>query len=212
MPEEAKAPTESTPPSRLARWLTIGAALSGALSAPSAEPESTEAFGNDDSVQQCLEIMREVSAEHRARSRHLDTKTGTIAGFCATVLTLNVTLGRPLLTAKLSSDAHSAIRILFLVGSLALGAAAAAAVAGVLRPMGVDNLDVGQIDDYSNRPKVTTPPDELRMTWLRTLTEMTISERAAGNAKAFRSKLAVLLLVLGLVAVAGEAITLFFAS
>jgi hypothetical protein len=171
-----------------------------------------ERFGNDDSVQQRLAIMHEVQAEQRARARHLDTKTGTLAGFCATVLTLNVTLGQPLLTAKLAPGAHSAIRILFLVASLLLGLAALIAVAGVLRPMGHDDLTKEQIDQYSDRPKVTTPPEQLRMTWLRTVTEVTMSDKAAGAAKAFWSTAAVIPLVLGLIAVAGEALTLFFAS
>lgn len=174
-------------------------------------PESTS-FGNDDSVKACLEIMAQVSEEQRSRARHLDTKTGTIAGFCATVLTLNVTLGRPLLAADLSPHAHSAIRIFFLIGSLSLAIAAFVAVAGVMRAMGVEDLTDEQIDAYSDRPKVTTPPEDLRMTWLRTMTDMTRSDRQAGNAKATRSDIAVAFLALGLVAVAGEAFTLFLAT
>jgi hypothetical protein len=174
--------------------------------------EPDEPFGIDSSVQQCIDIMREVLIEHRTRARHLDNKTASLAGFCATVLTLNVTLGRPLLSARLGASAHSAIRILFLLASLFLGLAALIAVAGVLRPMGHDDLTEEQIDQYSDRPKVTTPPEELRMTWLRTLTTITISDRAAGNAKSRRSTAAVIALVIGLMAVAGEAFTLFFAS
>ena len=102
------------------------------------EPESPtheapdEPFGRDDSVQQCRAIMREVSAEQRARARHLDTKTGALAGFCATVLTLNVTLGQPLLKARLAPDAHSAIRILFLIASVLLALAAHTTASGAL--------------------------------------------------------------------------------
>jgi hypothetical protein len=212
---------------RRARWTRCWARLKGGRFQPPCavasasmvgEPESAthetqdEAFGRDDSVQQCLAIMREVSAEQRARARHLDTKTGALAGFCATVLTLNVALGQPLLKMKLAPDAHSAIRILFLIASLLLALAALIAVAGVLRPMGHDDLTEEQIDQYSDRPKVITPPEELRMTWLRTVTDMTISDRKAGGAKSIRSNAAVIALVLGLLAVAGEALTLFFAS
>lgn len=156
--------------------------------------------------------MREVSAEPRARARHLDTKTGALAGFCATVLTLNVTLGQGLLNAKLGSGAHSAIRIEFLLASLLVGLAALVAVGGVLRPMGHDDLTEEQIDAYSDRPKVITAPADLRMTWLRTVTDVTISDRKAGGAKSFWSTIAVIPLVLGLLAVAGEALTLFVAS
>lgn len=128
------------------------------------------------------------------------------------MLTLNVTLGQGLLNAKLGSDAHSVIRILFLVASLLLGLAALIAVGGVLRPMGHDDLTEKQIDAYSDRPKVTTAPEELRMTWLHTVTAVTISDRKAGNAKSSWSTFAVIPLVLGLLAVAGEALTLFFGS
>lgn len=153
--------------------------------------------------------MREVSAEQRTRARHLDTKTGTIAGFCATVLTLNVTLGRPLLEANVSDCERTIIRWLFLVGSLALALAALVAVAGVLSPMGHQDLTNEQIDAYSDRPKMTTPPEQLRETWLRTMTDMAISDRKAGEAKGKRAKWAVWLLALGLICVAGEAVTLF---
>jgi hypothetical protein len=156
--------------------------------------------------------MKEVSAEQRARSRHLDTKTGTIAGFCATVLTLNVTLGRPLLDAYVTPGQHSAIRILFLAGSMALASGAFVAVAGVLSPMGHDDLTEEAIDGYSARPKVITPPEELRMTWLQTVTLMAKSDRKASAAKASRSKIAVVLLAVGLGCVAGEAVTLYLAS
>jgi hypothetical protein len=183
---------------------------------PEPDSESGEAvapdqplFGKAESVEQCMAIIGEVSAEQRARARHLDTKTGTIAGFCATVLTLNVTLGRPLLEASVSNGEHTIIRWLFLVGSLALALAALVAVAGVLSPMGHDDLTEQAIDAYSDRPKMITPPEQLRETWLRSVTEMTKSDRFAGKSKADRAKWAVWLLALGLICVAGEAITLF---
>jgi hypothetical protein len=196
--------------------LAINAAMRGvqppAHQPAPAEPEQPERFGHDDSVKQLLEIMKDVSAEQRARARHLDTKTGTIAGFCATVLTLNVTLGQPLLKSKVAPFAHDVIRLLFLIGSIALGLAAVVAVAGVLRPMDHEDVTEEQIDAYSDRPKVITPPDDLRMTWLRTMTNFTISDRKAADAKSTRARWAAILLTVGLLAVAGEAITLFFAS
>lgn len=176
---------------------------------PAPEPER---FGIDESVQECLAIIREVSAEQRARARGLDAKAGSLAGFCGTVLTLQVTLGQAVLKARVTSSAHSAIRILFLVASVCLAIAALIAVFGLLKPMDHRDLTEEQIDQYSDRPKVVTPPQDLRMTWLRTMTEMTISDRAAGDAKARRSNAAAIVLALGLLGVAGEAITLFLAT
>jgi hypothetical protein len=170
-----------------------------------------EPFGADDSVTQCLEIMKEVAAEQPARARHLDTKTGALAGFTATVFTLNATLGRPLLES-LGGTASDVAKLFFVLSVAALGLSALAAVAIVLRPMGHRDLDDDQIDAYSDRPKVTTPPADLRMTWLRTVTETTISDRAAGDRKSRYSNVAVALLVIGILGVAGQSLTLVFSG
>lgn len=175
---------------------------------PSDSPSASRRFGRDESVKQCLEIMSEVSAEQRARARHLDTKTGTLAGFAATVLTLNATLGRPLLDANLPKDAASRVEVYFTVSVIALGLAALVAVVGVLRPMGHKDLDEEQIDAYSDHEKVNADPEDLRMTWLRTVTEMAISDRTAGTRKARLGNLAVLCLAIGLCGVAAQALTL----
>jgi energy-converting hydrogenase Eha subunit A len=170
-----------------------------------AEPER---FGLDESVAQCLEIVREVSAEQRARARHLDSKTGTLAGFAATALTINATLGRPLLEADLPRGASTVVTASFIVAVVALGMAAGVAVLGGLRPMGHEDLTEAQIDAYSDRPKVVTPAPDLRMTWLRTMTEMTQSDRVAADAKARFAQVATVLLGIGLLGVLGEAVTL----
>jgi hypothetical protein len=174
--------------------------------------ETEEPFGRDDSVEQCLEIVKEVSAEQRARARHLDTKTGTLAGFAATIFTLNATLGRPILETHLTSTAADLIKVFFAASVVALGLAALTAVAGVLRPMGHDDLDEEQIDAYGDRPKVITPPADLRMTWLQTVVKMTLSDRKAGSRKSTYMKVAVGLLVVGVLGVAGQALTLVLDS
>ncbi|MGH2839726.1 MAG: hypothetical protein ACRDKY_02740, partial [Solirubrobacteraceae bacterium] len=164
-------------------------------------------FGNDESVKQCLEIMKDVSAEQRARARHLDAKTGTLAGFSATILTLTVALGRPLLAEDLRGAGNMLIEVFFMITVIALTLAALAAIGGVLRPMGHYDLEESQIDAYSDRPKVITDPAELRMTWLRTVTDMALSDRAAGSAKSKFAVAAVVLLIVGLLGDAGQAIT-----
>ncbi len=169
-------------------------------------------FGHDESVSECLEIVREVSAEQRARARHLDSKIGTLAGFGATALTLNTTLGRPLLEADLRSGATVVVTVSFLVAVVAFALAATVAVIGGLRPMGHDDLTDAQIDAYSDRPKVVTPAADLRMTWLRTMTDMARSDRSAADAKAKLARTATVLLGIGLLGVVGQAVTLAFSS
>jgi hypothetical protein len=174
----------------------------------------TEPFGRDDSVTQCLAIMDEVANEQRGRNRHLDTKAGSIAGFAGTALTLNLTLGRPLLLQRFASPAwaHAVIRDAFLASAALFASGAIAAVVGVLRPTGTHDLDETAIDAYADRPKVITLPPQLRETWLQTVTAMALSDRRAGNAKALWSNVGVVLLVLGIVGLLVQAFTLGIAS
>jgi len=178
-------------------------------------PEPTvETFGNDESVVQCLAIMGEIAEEQRGRNRHLDTKAGSIAGFAGTALTLNLTLGRPLLQQRFPSSplAHGVIRDAFIVSAALFAASVLAAVVGVLRPSGTDDLDEIAIDGYADRPKVITAPPELRETWLQTVKEMALSDRKAGDAKATWSNIGVVLLALGIVGLLVQAVTLGIAS
>src|SRR4051794_27328734 len=115
------------------------------MSDVSAQPER---FGRPDSVEVCLEIAREVLVEQRARARHLDTKTASLAGFCATVLTLNVTLGRSLLNAHLARGAHVLTIIFFLAAALLLATSVGAAAIAVLKPMDHEDLTAESIDAY----------------------------------------------------------------
>lgn len=173
-----------------------------------------ETFGNDESVVQCLAIMGEIAEEQRGRNRHLDTKAGSIAGFAGTALTLNLTLGRPLLQQRFQSSpsAHGVIRDAFIASAVLFAAAVLASVVGVLRPSGTKDLDETAIDGYADRPKVITPPPELRETWLQTVKEMALSDRKAGDAKAMWSNIGVVLLALGIVGLLVQAVTLGIAS
>jgi hypothetical protein len=96
-----------------------------------------ESFGKPESVEQCLSIMAEVAGEQRDRNRHLDTKAGSIAGFAGTALTLNLTLGRPLLEQRFGTYpwAHGLIRDAFIGSALLFAAAGVTAIGGVLHPV-----------------------------------------------------------------------------
>jgi hypothetical protein len=200
------------------RWLPWPRRPKGLDKLPPPDPDDAQGdfpFAyRDASVRQSLEIMREVSAEQRARARHLDTKAGTLAGFAGTVLALNAGLGGRLLSSddkdKLTDAAQHLIRIFLAVSTIALGLAAFAAVAGALRPMGHEDLNDLSIERYARRPKVVTDPHALRMTWLQTLARMTSSDRRAGAWKARSLMIAVSLLAVGLAGVAGQGLTLVF--
>ena len=100
------------------------------------------------------------------------------------------------------------VRDSFLASVTALAGAAAIALLGVLRPLGHRDLTEAQIDAYSDREKMNTPAEDLRETWLRTVTEMAISDRRANNFKSGMSMAAAILLAIGVVGVAAEAFTL----
>jgi hypothetical protein len=108
--------------------------------------------------------------------------------------------------------AHGVIRDAFIVSAALFAASVLAAVVGVLRPSGTDDLDETAIDGYADRPKVITPPPELRETWLQTVKEMALSDRKAGDAKAKWSNIGVVLLALGIVGLLVQAVTLGIAS
>jgi hypothetical protein len=177
-------------------------------------PATQETFGNDDSVTECLTIMGAVADEQRERNRHLDTKAGSIAGFAGTALTLNLTLGRPLLQQQFHNHswAHGVIRDAFIASAALFAAAGLTAVFKVLKPAPTDDLDEDAIDSYSDRPKMVAPPLALRETWLRSLTSMTLADRKAGNQKAKWSERVVGLLALGIIGLLVQAVTLGVAS
>jgi hypothetical protein len=159
-------------------------------------------------VQQCLVILTFIAEEARNRNRHLDIKAGSVAGFAATALTLNLTLGRPLLLEHFNGPAHSWIRDFFLGSAVMFACAVFVTAIGVLRPMPTDDIDEAAIDAYADRPKATTPPAALREVWLQSMKTFAIADRASGDEKAKWSKWAARLLGLGIVGLLGEAFVL----
>lgn len=161
---------------------------------------------------ECLAIMREILQEQRARVRHLDVKAASLAGFCATALTLNLTLGRPLLGEHFAGPAHAWVRDFFLGSTVMLAASALVAVIGVLRPLKTEDLDDEAIDSYADQPKVKAVPAELREKWLQSLGKMALADRQQGTSKATWSSVAAVLLALGIVGLMGQAFTLGIAT
>lgn len=182
--------------------------------APKPSTGLTDSFGKPDSVEQCLAILGEVAEEQRGRNRHLDTKAASIAGFAGTALTLNLTLGNPLLGRPFRAHPweQGVIRDAFIATAVLFAVAGVTALGGVLRPARTKDLDEAAIDAYGDRPKVITPPSELRETWLQTVVATTLADRKAGNAKATWSNVGVVMLVLGIIGLLVQAVTLAVAS
>lgn len=176
------------------------------------EFDPDERFDNPASVEVLLPIVREILAEERARGRHLDQKAGAFSGFVAIALSLEAGLapnayGGTLLGCQ--SEAVFTVMFILAIGSLLT--AAGIAILGVLAPQTHLGVSDEQIDGYSDRPKVTTPPADLRMTELRTLTDVTVGDRQAYDRKARRLTYASIALAIGVLGISGQAITIAFA-
>jgi hypothetical protein len=167
---------------------------------------------NPESVQILLPMVRSVVDEERARGRHLDVKAGSFAAFIAVALSLEAGLAPNAYGADLLNGEAEGIFTVFFIGAIfSFLIAGILAVLGALAPQKHPGIDEEQIDAYSDRPKVTTPPDDLQMTELRTLTEVAIGDRAAYDRKARVLTFASLFVAAGILGISGQAVTIALA-
>lgn len=169
---------------------------------------ATEVIGQAESVEECLKIVEAISDEARATGRHLDLKTGQIAGFAAVALTLNATLGRPLLEEDLSLVWELVAHASFFVAVAALLVSAAAALFGVIAPKQQLDLSRRFIRELAAEPAMRTDPQELRERWLATLSAIAVSDRQANRNRVRAMRTSLVFLAVGLLGVAGQALTL----
>jgi hypothetical protein len=170
-----------------------------------------ERFDDPESVEVLLPIARDILEEERARARHLDQKGGALAGFTAISISLEAGLAPTAYDGKLldcQSEAVFTVMFALAIGSLLT--AAALAILGVLSPKDQWGVTDEQIDAYSDRPKVITPVEDLRMAELRTLTEIARRDRRTVDKKAQFLKFASLALGLGVLGISGQALTIAF--
>ena len=171
-----------------------------------------ERFDDPESVKVLLPIVREVLAEERARGRHLDQQAGAFSGFVAIALSLEAGLapnayGGSLLACQ--SEAIFTAMFVLAIGSLLT--AAGISILGVLAPQPHPGVSDETIDGYSDRPKVITSPADLRITELRTLTDVAVGDRRAYDRKARRLTYASIALAIGVLGISGQAVTIAFA-
>lgn len=173
------------------------------------DPE--QRFDDPRSVKVLLPIVRELLAEERARGRHFDQKAGAFSGFTAIAISLEAGLAPNAYGGSLlGCGSEILFTVMFVLAIVSLLAAAGIAILGVLAPQPHWGVTDEQIDGYSDRPKVITPPDDLRMAELRTLTEVAVRDRKAIDRKAKRLSYASVALAIAVLGVAGQAITIAF--
>jgi hypothetical protein len=178
----------------------------------SQSPDEPELFGKPDSVAALVDFAESVAlADEQERQRHLDAKAGSLAGFVAVALSLEVGLGASVLAGDGLGCAGRALFIACLV--LALGGLAAAAlfaILGVLVPQGYPGLSEKSIDRLATRAEMQTHEHVLRERRLATVVKVTLGARDTDDRKARALRRASLCLAGGVVAIAAQGLTLPF--
>jgi hypothetical protein len=167
---------------------------------------------NEASVGELFGIVQGLLEDERSRGQTLETKTATLAGFTGAILALTVGFGRDLLRLDLGRIGDLVFALFFAAAVVALAAGAILAVFGVLRPQERLAIARAEIRHFSEFPLIATAPMDIQGRMINTLTEALDRERLVNDRKARLTQLAALALVIGLLSVAGEALTVTAAS
>jgi hypothetical protein len=163
---------------------------------------------NDGSVKELFQIVGRLVDDERSRGQGLETKTSTLAGFTGAILALTATLGRDLLKLDMGSVGDVAQGALFAVAVSALAAGSVIAVLGVLRPQQRLAVARSELRRFAEFPLLATPPVEIQGRMIITLVDALENERRVNDRKANLSRWAGFALAVGLLGVAGQAITM----
>jgi hypothetical protein len=164
---------------------------------------------NPQTVEALLGFAEDVLADERTRGQNLDSKTASLATFSGTILALDATLGAGLLRRSLGCVGDILVPLFFLVTAGALLIAAAVAVCGVLIPQRYLGIETAQVSDFASRGWVTADRTEVQGRVLMTVSNLLVpAERARNERKASLTKTSAVCLGVGLIGIAGQAITL----
>jgi hypothetical protein len=162
----------------------------------------------EETVEALLAIVQAVMADERSRGQAIVTKTSTLAGFSGTILALVAVLGRESFKLDLGDVGDPLLGCFFLVSVLTLAAAAALAVGGVLRPMQRHVVETAQVREFGDSRWLAAPKVEVQGNMVVSLGDTLERERQLNDARARLATAATLALLVGLVAVAAQALTL----
>jgi hypothetical protein len=146
--------------------------------------------------------------DERARGASLTTKSSTLAGFSGTILAVVAVLGRELFRLDLGSFGDPLVRVLLIVSVVALAAAATLAIGGVLHTQPRPLVDAEQVIEFNGPPWLSTDPRDINGNMLASLGQALKEERHANDLKATRTDRAAYALLIGLLAVATQAVIL----
>lgn len=163
---------------------------------------------NEDGIAELVRIAEGVVADERDRGRQLDTKSTSLAGFSGLILTIDTALARSVLNLEFGGLGNIFARGGFAVASVALLAATALAIAGVLMPQKYRGLGRNQVDDFCGPAFQTKPATEIHRGLLQSLSLTLAQDRAVNDCKARLTKGVAGCLLVGFLGLAASALTL----
>lgn len=172
--------------------------------------EWKEATGelNDDGIAELVRIAEGVVADERERGRQLDSKSASLAGFSGLILTIDIALARSVLTLDLGDVGDVVARVGFVVASVALLAATALAIAGVLMPQKYRGLGKDQVDDFGGPTFQLAQTREVHRALLPALALTLAQDRTVNDCKARLTKGVAACLLVGFLGLTTAALTL----
>jgi hypothetical protein len=173
-----------------------GGSSAGALAAPlEPQPETVDAL---------LSATVRVIEDERARGDTADTKAGQLVGFTGVILAVEASLGSGVFDHGISGGYSYAFVALFVVSLLALVAAACIAIRGLLSPQETLAFRREYVQELADGDLVLAESVEIKRTLIRTYGRELVSEEQRNNRKLDVVSRAGLLLLIGVVALAGE--------
>jgi hypothetical protein len=181
------------------------------------EADQSEAAANDTEAQSADEkataalllIAQDAVEDERERGRALDTKTASLVGATGLILSLNVTLGLPLLYQKLGPVGQAFTRFFFVIAVIFLFAALLIGILAVLAPQEYRGLGRRQVRAFTSPATQAMTRLEVHQAMLGALDEIIHHDRPVNDCKARLTTLVAFLFALGFIGVAGEALTLW---
>jgi hypothetical protein len=206
----AKRDSSAGPAATRLQRLLCSECFKGSDRGPAQEAEDADLNheADEQAVEALLALASEAVADERERGRALDTKTSSITGFTALVLSINVTLGRPLLAQDLGRLGHPVASACFVLAVAALTLALGLALVGVLMPQKFRSLNREALREFGSAHTQAQSRLWVHQRMLGAYADILDQDRTVNDCKAKITKLVALALLVGFLAVAGQAFTL----
>ncbi len=145
-----------------------------------------------------------VIEDERARGDTADTKAGQLVGFTGVILAVEASLGSDVFDRGISGGYSYAFVALFVLSLLALAAAACIAIRGLLSPRETLAFRREHVQGLADGDLALAESVEIKCMLIRTYGRELVSEEGCNNRKLNVVSRAGLLLLIGVVALAGE--------